>query len=483
MSSEVADSAQFQVGLSSNDQYGRSFHMRDGEQLYFTRMDYTCPEGCLVAFERQVNLPYQWWWAGAFIFVPAGANKNTFYLASCPGYGTTIRYLSWPEDRNFDRPFRSSPSMEDAVEFRVRALSRDDHRSAPKTSEIHYSLPTFVSGKIEPSSYVAETLQLYNNASETNQLQASISFDVRNSYKFVYSNTFSSDVASGITVSIPFLSSIGLQKRVSYAQTSGTTSETEQTRFRTITGSIIANVDGQHTASISVVAHTAKVTIFWRANGSRNLLNKVGNPLLDQTGNVIPRQYFAASGILTTNDYYSYDSTVTDMGEIPDTSPQKCGAKNGKLSCDDGYCCGAENICGKGKKFCNVGCQEMYGMCHITSKIPYDCVGGERGFWTHNCLSALYEQSECEPGFSTFDGSQLDEWVDMPTAADIKSDMKNSCKATTAPPHEKNPRSPRILMYVLGVATGAFIFWAVPLAYNGFKNRRDGFLQLPGGAS
>ncbi len=98
---------------------------------------------------------------------------------------------------------------------------------------------------------------------------------------------------------------------------------------------IVANVDSQHTASISVIAHTAKVctprfvllfihwpcqrcsfslrtahfqvTISWRAKGSRYLLNKVGNPLLDQTGNIIPQQYFVATGILTTNDYYSYD--------------------------------------------------------------------------------------------------------------------------------------------------------------------------------
>jgi len=236
-------------------------------------------------------------------------------------------------------------------------------------------------------------------------------------------------------------------------------------------------VGAQHTASISVVAHTAKVIIFWRANGSRYLLNKVGNPLLDQTGNVIPQQYFSASGILTTNDYYSYDSTVTDMGTIPDTSPKKCGVKSGGASCDDGYCCGAENICGRGKMFCNVGCQETYGMCHITNEIPYNCVGGERGFWTYKCLSALYEQSECEPGFSTFDGSQLDTWVDMPTAADIKSDMKNSCKPT-APPQEKHSLASRILLYVLGIATGAFLFWGVPLAVRRLKDSR-GRIQLP----
>jgi len=316
---------------------------------------------------------------------------------------------------------------------------------------------------------VAETLQLFNNATETNQLQASISFDVRNSYKFLYTDSFSSSVTSGIYTTIPFLSSISLRGEVSFAQTSGTTSETEQSRFRTITGSIVANVDSQHTASISVVAHTAKVVISWRANGSRYLLNKVGNRLLDHGGNIIPQQYFVASGLLTTNDYYSYDSAVTDICVIPPTTTEKCGARNGDVSCDNGYCCGAEGICGTGKKFCNVGCQEAYGGCHVTSEIPYDCVGGERGFWTYNCLSALYEQSECDPGFSKFDGSQLDEWVDMPTAADIKSDMRNSCKAST-PSYEKHGSISFILIFAVGVVVGALLLWVAPVAIRRFKD-------------
>jgi len=79
------------------------------------------------------------------------------------------------------------------------------------------------------------------------------------------------------------------------------------------------------------------------------------------------------------------------------SSDGRCGVINGK-KCPVGQCCSKYGWCGKGLDFCNIGCQEKYGLCHTVKssshpiKIINKCIHDHEWALTFDDGPYLYDE-------------------------------------------------------------------------------------------